>query len=574
MRPHGKSADRKVRIGRALFFFLLVVSVLFGGCRKDRLSADTIITNAKVYTMDSRKPWAEAVAIRGDRILFVGSSRRALRYQGPATRILDAGGKLLLPGMMDSHVHFVGGSRSLAKVDLSGTRTVEEVQERIRQFARDHPGARWIEGRGWMYAAFPGNMPHRKFLDEVVPDRPAVMSCADGHTTWVNSQALALAGITRQTLDPENGKIVRDENGEPTGALLEQAGSLVTRLIPRPTAEETLASLRQGLGEASRVGVVRVHGMGGEFGALDFLDQLRREGSLTVRFLVTMGVEPPGLTAEDWKAYEEASSRYEDEWLSVRGVKLMLDGVIDSGTAAMLDPYEGLEESRGQLFWNPEDFKKTVLECSARGIQVSTHAIGDAAIRLALDAYEEATRQTDRLDLRHKIEHAENVAASDLPRFGQLGVIASFQPLHANPDPTWMGTWIAYVGPERERRAFPWRAVLDGGGRIAFGSDWPVVTLSPWPGIQVAATRQDFEGRPEGGWVPEQKVELGEAIHAYTLGGAYAMHREKEEGSIEAGKLADLILVWPNIFEVSPGMIRETRVLMTMVGGRIIYESN
>jgi len=555
----------------ALLFFFSFLLILLGGCRKAKTPADIIITNARVYTGDGQKPWAEAVAVRGGRILFVGPTEKALRYQRPATRIIDAGGKLLLPGLMDSHVHFVSGSESLGKVDLSGTRTVEEMQARIRQFVRDHPQAEWIQGCGWMYAAFPGNMPHKKYLDEVVPDRPAMMSCADGHTTWANSRALTLAGIDRHTPDPENGKIVRDETGEPTGALLEEAGSLVSRLIPRPTAEERLASLREGLGEAARVGVVRVHGMGGEFGALELLDRLRRDGSLTVRFLITMWIEPPGPKAEDWKAYEEARARYNDEWLSVGGVKLMLDGVIDSMTAAMLEPYAGQAEYRGKLFWDAEAFKRTVIECNARGVQVSTHAIGDAAIRLALDAYEEAARRTGRLDLRNKIEHAENIAASDIPRFGKLGVIASFQPLHANPDPTWMSTWIEYVGPERERRAFPWKAVLDRGGCVAFGSDWPVVTLNPWPGIQMAVTRQDFEGQPPGGWVPEQRVKLEDAIRAYTLGGAYAMHREEEEGSIEAGKLADLVLVWPNIFEVDPREISKTRVVLTMVGGRIVF---
>lgn len=557
-----------------LLFFLSVAFVFLAGCKKEKALAGLIITNARVYTVDAQKPWAEAVAVRGERILFVGGAKKALQCKGPTTRIIDAGRKLLLPGLMDSHVHFVSGSESLAKVDLSGTRTVEEIQARIHRFVQGHPQAEWIQGRGWMYAAFPGNMPHKKFLDEVVADRPAVMSCADGHTTWVNSRALALAGIDRHTPDPENGRIVRDESGEPTGALLEEAGSLVLRLIPRPTAEERLASLRDGLREAARVGVVRVHGMGGEFGALELLDRLRREGSLTVRFLVTMWVEPPGLKEDDWKAYEEARARYSDEWLSVGGVKLMLDGVIDSMTAAMLEPYAGQTDYRGKLFWDEEAFKRMVAECNRRGIQVSTHAIGDAAIRLALDAYEEAARRTSRLDLRNKIEHAENIAASDILRFGKLGAIASFQPLHANPDPTWMGTWIAYVGPERESRAFPWKAVLNGGGKIAFGSDWPVVTLNPWPGIQMAVTRQDFEGRPPGGWIPQQKVNLDEAIHAYTLGGAYAMHREKEEGSIEAGKLADLILVRPNIFEVDPANISKTQVVLTMVGGRIIFEAD
>jgi predicted amidohydrolase YtcJ len=556
---------------KKIFFPALLL--LLAGCSGERPAADTVITNARIYTVNASQPWAEAVAVREGRILFVGSAKDVSRYKAPGTQVIDAGGRLVLPGIADSHVHFVSGSANMAKVDLAGTKTVEEIQERIRTFAREHPQASWIQGRGWMYSAFPGDMPHKKLLDEVVPDRPAVMRCADGHTSWVNSRALALAGIDRETKDPENGKVVRDEKGEPTGALLEEAASLVGRLIPEPTSEETLTALRQGLREAARLGVVRVHGMGGEFEALDLLDRLRREGSLTVRFSVAMWIDSPGPTGEDWKAYEEARTKYRDEWLSLGGIKLMLDGVIDSGTGAMLDPYEGQRENRGKLFWEPAAFKKAVAEFNARGLQVSTHAIGDAAIRLSLDAYEEGVRAAGGPDVRNKIEHAEDIAADDIPRFGRLGVIASFQPLHANPEPTWMGSWIKNVGPEREQRAFAWKAVLDGGGRLAFGSDWPVVTISPWPGLQVAVTRQDLDGLPAGGWLPQHRVRLSDAVYAYTMGGAYAMHRENEEGSIEAGKLADLIVVSQNIFEIDPHEISKTEAVLTMVGGRIVFDA-
>jgi predicted amidohydrolase YtcJ len=553
---------------------LLAILIVLAGCSKERQKADTIISDAKIYTVDSKLPWAEAVAIRGERILFVGSTKSALRYRGPGTKVIDAGGRLLLPGIEDSHVHFVSGSENMAKVDLAGTRTVEEVQERIRKFAQEHPQAAWVQGRGWMYAAFPGNMPHKRFLDEVVPDRPAIMSCADGHTSWVNSKALALAGIDRHTPNPENGTILREMDGEPTGALLETADSLVMKVMPQPTREETLAALREGLREAARSGVVRVHGMGGEFESLDLLDEVRREGALTVRFSVAMWVGPPGPGDQEWKAFEAARSRYHDEWIAVDGIKLMLDGVIDSMTGAMLQPYVGQGENKGKLFWDPEAFMRTVAEINVKGLQVSTHAIGDAAIRLALDASERAARASGNLDLRNKVEHAEDIAAADIPRFGQLGVIASFQPLHANPDPIWMGTWIENVGPEREQRAWAWKAVLDSGGRLAFGSDWPVVTINPWRGMQVAVTRQDFDGRPAGGWIPQQKLQVSDVVYAYTQGGAYAMHREKEEGSIEAGKLADLILVLQNIFEIEPRKIAETRVVLTMVGGKIVFEGN
>jgi len=567
--------NRSCRALVASVFGLLVMTSAFGSDRKSSSSqtADIIITNAKIYTVDSKQPWAEAVAIRGSRIVFVGSARSAAELKGAQTKVIDAGGKLVLPGIEDSHVHFVGGSRNLDRVDLMGAKTVSEMQRRIREFSNSHKSAAWIQGRGWMYATFPGNMPNKKMLDEVVPDRPALMSCADGHTTWVNSKALALAKIDRNTPNPANGIIVRDENGEPTGALQEAASSLVRKVIPEETKAEMLDALRRGLKEASRVGVTRVHSLGGDFEHLDLLETVRREGNLTTRFSVAYFVDPPGLTDKDWKALTAARNRYRDEWISEGGVKMMLDGVIDSFTGAMLEPYVGKGEEKGKLFWDPDIFKKTVAELDSKEVQVSTHAIGDAAIRLALDAYENAAKVNGPRDRRDKVEHIENVAQADIGRFAQLGVIASFQPLHANPEPNWMGSWIANVGPERERRAFAWKAVSSTNGRLAFGSDWPVVTINPWQGMQVAVTRQDFEGKPPEGWQPQLRVTMKEAIEAYTMGGAYSMFRENDEGSIETGKLADLIMVSQNVFEIDPHKIGETKVLTTMVGGKIVYEA-
>lgn len=561
---------------RLLFSFLLVLALFLTfqtGCAKKPEPADLIITGARIYTVNPAQPWAEAVAIKGEQIVFVGSSKQVKKYAGSSTKIIQAGGRLLLPGFQDSHVHFVSGSLNLNRVDLAGTRNVEEIQARIRQFAAEHPDLPWIQGRGWMYSAFPGDMPHKKFLDEVVSDRPAIMRCADGHTSWVNSRALALAGITRHTPDPPDGKIVRDEKGEPTGALLEGASGLVSRLIPEPTREERLAALRTGLQEAACWGVTCVHGLGGEFEDLELFAGLRQEGALTLRLVVTMWVEEPGPKEKDFETYEAARQKYNDNWLAVRGVKLMLDGVIDSGTGAMLDPYEEMKGNKGKLFWEPDDYIRAVMEFSRRGIQVSTHSIGDLAIRLTLDAYEKALKESGHPELRHKIEHVECVAADDFARFNNPGIIASYQPLHADPDPVWMSAWIKNVGPERVQRAFPWKSVLKAGGHLAFGSDWPVVTINPWPGLQMAVTREDWEGQPPGGWIPGEKLSLEEAIQAYTLGGAYALNEENLRGSIEPGKLADLILLSQNIFEIPASYIRHTHSVLTVVGGRIVHDS-
>jgi len=536
-------------------------------------NADLIITNARVYTVNSQRPWAEAVAVSGDRIIFVGSSHDARAYKGAQTKVVDAGGRLVLPGIQDSHVHFTSGSRSLEKVDLMGAKTIEEMQRRIKVFSESHTASAWVQGRGWMYATFPGNLPNKKFLDAVVPDRPAIMSCADGHTTWVNSKALALAGIDRDTKSPENGIIVHDANGEPTGALQEAASELVWKVVPDPTREETLAALHQGLREAARVGVVRVHSLGGDFENLELLDQIRKEGGLTARFTVAYFVDPPGLDTKGWTLLMDARQKYHDDWIAQGGVKTMLDGVIDSLTGAMIDPYAGQGSNRGKLFWDPADYKMTVAELDAKGIQVSTHAIGDLAIRTALDGYENAARVNGDHDMRHKVEHIEDISAADIPRFAKLKVIASFQPLHANPEPNWMGSWITNVGPEREHRAFAWSAVSSQGGRLAFGSDWPVVTIDPWQGMQMAVTRQDFDGQPPNGWMPKLRVTVAQTVRSYTLGGAYAMHRDQEEGSIETGKLADMIIVSQNVLAIDPHKIAETKVITTIVGGKIVYQT-
>ncbi len=545
-------------------FFLLTSSF---ACAQ---SADLIITHADIYTVDAKHPHAEAVAVRNGKIVFVGTAKAAEAYRGTNTRVIDAGGKLVLPGIQDSHVHFVGGSRALNKVDLSGATSLPEIQKRIRDFARQHPANAWVQGRGWMYASFPGGMPHKKFLDEVVPDRPAIMSCADGHTIWVNSKALELAHIDRNTPNPRNGIIVKDENGEPTGALQEAASGLIK--LPEPTREETYADLLNGLAEASRQGVVRVHSLGGDFEWLDLLDRIRNEGKLTVRFSVAMFVDPPGLNEMSWKELNDARAKYHDDWIEEAGVKTMLDGVIDSLTGAMIDPYTNQGDNRGKLFWTAEDHRKTVAALDAKNIQVATHAIGDLAIRTALDSYQYAAAQNGSHDMRHKIEHIEDIAEADIPRFAKEGVIASFQPLHANPEPNWMGAWIAHVGPEREQRAFAWNTIRKTGAHLAFGSDWPVVTINPWLGMQMAVTRQDFEGNPPGGWLPQHRMSLADTVYTYTMGGAYALHREKVEGSIEPGKLADLIMVSQNIFKIDPHEIGKTKALLTVVGGNIVYD--
>jgi len=537
-------------------------------------TADTIITNARVYTVNPKQKWAEAIAVRADKIIFVGDAKSADSYKGPSTKVIDAKGKLVLPGFTDCHVHFMSGSLGLTQVDLNGANTVEEIQKRVKDYAAAHPTLPWITGMGWQYPTFgPTALPNKKILDDVMADRPVYLVAYDGHSSWANSKALSMAGIDRNTPDPPNGKIVRDANGDATGALKEAAGDLVERLMPKPTREERLTALRKGLHEANRLGVVRVHSAGGDFEYLDLYDELRKNGELTVRQYIAYFLDPPELKPDAIEKIEQARKKYNDEWISGGVVKTMLDGVVEAHTAAMLGTYADDTSQSGKLFWDPDKYKQAVAELDKRGLQIFTHAIGDRAVRLALDAYENAQKTNHSTDDRPRIEHIETITAEDIPRFGKLGVIASFQPLHTDPNEDTLKVWAVAAGPDRVSRAWPWRSVETTGGKLAFGSDWPVVTISPWPGVQNALTRQTAEGEPAGGWVPKERISIEDAVRGYTLGAAFAGRREKTEGSLETGKLADLIILSKDLFKIEPPDILNEEVLVTMVGGKVVYES-
>jgi len=563
--------------GFSRFFLSLFVVCLFAALVRAQSAspvADTVIVNARIYTVNARQPWAEALAIHGDRVLAVGSSKEIAVYRGASTRVIDGMGKLVLPGFTDCHIHFMDGSLGLTQVDLNGAKSIAEIQKRVKEYAAAHPHEEWIAGMGWTYPTFgPSALPDKKFLDEVVPDRPVYMQAFDGHSSWANSKALAMAGITRKTPDPPNGKIVRNDKGEATGALKESAGDLVAKLMPKPTHEERLAALRLGMHEANRFGLVRVHSAGQDFEWLDFYNELRQQHQLSVRFYVAYFLDPPELTPDAIEKIEQARRTYHDDWISGGVVKTMLDGVVEAHTAAMLAPYSDDPAQIGKLFWDPAKYKQAITELDRRGLQIFTHAIGDKAVRLALDAYQSATDTNHTHDMRPRIEHIETISAQDIPRFGKLGVVASFQPLHAYPDDDTLGIWARNVGKERAQRAWVWHSIESAGGVLAFGSDWPVVTLNPWPGVQNALTRQTTEGDPPGGFVPRERVSLENTIKAYTLGAAFAGHREKTEGSLEPGKLADLIVLSQDLFKIEPTEIAKTEVLLTMVGGKVVYQA-
>jgi hypothetical protein len=548
-------------------------------------TADTILLNARIYTMNTAQPWAEAVAIGADKILAVGTVNELEKFRGPSTKVIDAGGHLVLPGFTDAHIHFMEGSLNLMRVHLDDAKTIADVQKLVKEFADKHPESPWILGRGWSYPIFgEAALPDKKYLDEIVPDRPVYLTAFDGHSWWANSKALQLAGITAKTPDPPNGYIVRNPaTGEPTGALKEDAADdLVDHIIPLPDRSERLAALRAGMVEANKIGLVRAICAGNlgqgiandDFGNADLYDELRKSGELSLRIYYAYALDPHENRKQAFKKIAAARERYHDGWLSAGAVKFYMDGVIESHTAAMLAPYSDDPKFIGATFWDPAKYKDAVQKLDRQGFQIFTHAIGDKAVRTALDGYENAAAVNHTHDMRPRIEHIETISAQDIPRFGKLGVIASFQPLHAYPDDDTLKIWARNTGPERAQRAWAWHSIESTGGHLAFGSDWPVVTLNPWYGVQNALTRQTREGDPPDGFIPHERISLEDAIMAYTLDAAYAGRREKTEGSVEPGKLADLIVLSQDLFKIEPNQIANTEVLLTMVGGKVVYQSS
>ena len=537
--------------------------------------ADLILTGGRVWTADPATPWAEAIAIRDGRIAFVGDTAGAMARKGPGTRVAGLGGRLVLPGFNDAHIHLLGGALSLEHVDLIEDASVDAVQQRIRAFAAANPKAPWVLGRGWLYGSFPGGLPTRQQLDAAVPDRPAYMWCYDGHSGWANSRALALAGITRDTPDPPNGAIVRDASGEPTGALKEAATALVSSKAPRPDAEGRYALLLKALRLLNSQGITSVQDAGYTPAELEatvaLLARAKREGKLTVRITSSVQMEQGNVPAA-LAAAQEAARTHHDELLRFGPMKAYVDGVVEAHTAAMLEPYsDDPSLGRGKPEWDAAALNEAVVAAGRAGQQVYIHAIGDRGVRMALDAHEAARKATGRTDARGRIEHIETIASADYSRFRALGVIASMQPLHANPDQNNETVWAKNAGPDRASRGFSWGNLERAGARLAFGSDWPVVTSDVRRGLYCAITRKTREGTPKGGWRPELAVSLENALRHYTADAAYASFEENDKGSITAGKRADLVVVGTDWFKSAPEAILGTPILLTLLGGHVVH---
>lgn len=541
---------------------LLAAALLFAGPPADRL-----FVNGRVYTGDAARPHAQALAVRGDRIVAVGTDARVRRLRGPRTEVVDLGGRRVVPGFIDSHLHFL----VVPVADLASARDLGEVQRRIRAWADSKPGAAWVTGRGWTYAAFPGGLPHRGQLDAVVADRPAFMTSYDGHTGWANSRALALAGVTRETPDPKGGVVVRDPDGEPTGVLKEAAMALVRRIVPPPSDAEREAALRLRLAEAASFGLTSVQNASFVPAELPLFEKLEKEGALTLRisFASPMEKDP---TAEALARARALRDSHRGTFIRFRAVKGMVDGVVESHTAAFLEPYADGTPSPPPL-WTEEELRRAVAVYDREGLQVYLHAIGDRAIRMALDAYEAAAKENGTTGRRHRVEHVEVPHPDDLPRFRALGVIASTQAIFANPDPNTLEAYAPALGPERARRAMPFGSLDAAGAVQAFGSDWPVFPMAPLRGLYCAVTRQTPEGTPSGGWQPHERIPVEAALAHFTRDGAYASFEEDVKGRLQPGFYADFVVLSDDILAPPAERIRDAKVLRTVVGGRDVFRA-
>ena len=532
-----------------------------------RPSADLILTNGRFWTGTPSAPWAEAVAIRGERLIAVGNGAEIAKLGNSGTRTIDLHGKLALPGFIDSHTHFIDGGFQLLSVDLRSAKTQAEFRRRIEAYARKIGPGRWILGGDWDHENWPGApLPTKELIDAATPDNPVSVERLDGHMVLANTLALRKAGITKDTPDPPGGLIVRDKStGEPTGVLKDAAVGLVSKIIPEPTEAEMSEALDAAMKEAAAHGVTSVADIT-PWNQWPVYRRYRDAGKLTVHVYSRTPLRT-------WERQRDFVQRFSpgDSWLTLGGFKAFMDGSLGSTTAYFFQPYNDAPDTHGLMADDnqPEGtMRDRILAADAAGLQVSVHAIGDRANHLVLNYFEDAAKENGPRDRRDRIEHAQHLQASDIPRFGKLGVIASMQPYHAIDDGRWAEKRI---GPERIKTTYAFRTLLDTGAKLAFGSDWPVAPLNPIEGIYAAVTRRTLDNKHPEGWVPEQKITLDEALRAYTADAAFAEFAERDKGTLEPGKLADIVVLSQDLFKIAPEKIWDAKVDLTVSGGKQVW---
>jgi predicted amidohydrolase YtcJ len=547
-----------------------------------RRNVSLVLTNGKVFTADARGSMADAIAIDGNRIVAVGTSREIEAvYTGQQT--IDLKGRLVTPGFNDAHLHFLNGGLSLFRVDLNGARTLSEAKRRVAEKARELPPGAWVLGRGWDHTLWGGQWPTKRDLDEAAPSNPVFLQRVDGHTSWANSLALSKAGVTRETRDPAGGEVVRDAQGEPTGILKETAGGLVARVVPAPTREEKMRGLERALAEARRYGITSVSDSISGYETLALYRELLGAGKLTLRVAEWLDFND-SVEVLKHQREEFAALRVDPSRIRITAVKGYVDGTLGSRTAAMLAPFDDDPHNSGIPRMTEQELTRKVVALDEAGFQVTLHAIGDRANHMALDAFAAAKVAHDKPGFiyqgaasrvpadflrRHRVEHAQVVAPSDFARFRSLGVIASMQPSHAISDKRWAQDRL---GEYRVLGAYSWHTMMSYGVHVPFGTDWPIEPINPYLGLYAAVTRESVEGDPPGGWWPEERISIDAAIRNYTAEGAYASFEEREKGQVAAGMLADLVVHSKDLLTIEPKEILQAEPDLTIFDGRVVYE--
>jgi predicted amidohydrolase YtcJ len=554
---------------------LLLLSVsLLAACESEKAKpgVDAVYNNGRIYTVDDNRSWAQAIAVDNGQIVYVGSNDGAAEHIGSETTVVDLHGRLVLPGLQDSHVHPIGGGIEASACDLNGAPGLAEYRTIIGEYATANPDVPWILGGGWAMSVFgPGGAPNKDVLDELVPDRPVFLSSQDGHTGWANSVALQIAGITKDTPDPVDGRIDRDpETGEASGSLQEGAMKLVTRHIPATTDEDRIAGLRYAMNMLNEYGITGIQDANVDEDSLRTYKALQDRGELTMHVVGSiwwdrerdLGQVPEIVALRD---------KYTGGLIDAATVKIMQDGVMENYTAAMLEPYLVPSGTRGIPMVEPGALRSIVSRLDREGFQVHFHAIGDAAVRQCLDAVEEAQIENGALGHRHHISHLQMIDPQDIPRFKELGVVANFQPLWAYADLYVTDLTIPFIGEARARWMYPIKSVQDAGGRIAFGSDWSVSTANPYHQMETAITRKSAVDDDMDSFIPEERIDLLTAIDAFTINAAFVNRNEDKTGSLETGKSADFVVLDQNLFEIEPEKISETKALLTVFRGKPVY---
>ena len=530
--------------------------------------ADLIVVNARIRTADAARPTAQALAVRGDRVAFVGDPAGALALRGPATRVLDLGGRPVLPGLTDAHGHLLGLGQFLGQVDLTGARSYDEVVQRVARRARELPAGAWVLGRGWDQNAWGDTrFPTHERLSAAVADRPVWLERVDGHAALANAEAMRRAGVAAATRDPAGGRVERDAAGAPTGVFVDNAQALVARVIPPPAREDERRALRAAVAELHRWGVTGVHDAGESRATIELMEEMAGSGELALRTYVMVGDDSAALRYYFARGPRSALGNGR---LWVRAVKLYADGALGSRGAALLEPYSDDARNAGLLVSAPAHIRDVAERALRAGFQVNTHAIGDRGNRLVLDAYEAALRAVPTPDHRFRVEHAQILHHDDVPRFAALGVIPSMQASHQTSDMYWAG---ARLGEGRLLGAYAWRSLIDAGSIVPNGSDFPVEPPNPLLSLRAALWRQDAAGWPAAGWHPEQRMTADEALRSMTLWPAVAAFQERDLGTLTAGKYADFVVFDRDPLTAGPTDVARSRVLATYLGGRAVYQA-